>query len=197
MESAWVIMAAALRVACSTLLTIGSKSLRNAMTVITPSAPASFTQQTLRSLKSSRPFALQANTNTRFVDSADTPQKATASDFGSLPLWRFAVDGRVRIGAKCLKAHNENWITLFPILLSVLSYVYPNVQVKLSNIFCIGRSSTQVGNMNSFNSTKFLATDPEVRVRFPALPVFLRSSGSGTGSTQPREYKWGAAWKKK
>jgi hypothetical protein len=34
----------------------------------------------------------------------------------------------------------------------------------------------------------FLATDPEVVVRFPALPDFLRSSGSGTGSTQPREY---------
>jgi hypothetical protein len=26
------------------------------------------------------------------------------------------------------------------------------------------------------------------RDRFPALPDFLRSSGSGTGSTQPREY---------
>jgi hypothetical protein len=25
-------------------------------------------------------------------------------------------------------------------------------------------------------------------VRFPALPDFLRSNGSGTGSTQPREY---------
>jgi hypothetical protein len=30
--------------------------------------------------------------------------------------------------------------------------------------------------------------DPEVRVRFPAIPDFLRSSGSGTGSTQRREY---------
>jgi hypothetical protein len=30
-----------------------------------------------------------------------------------------------------------------------------------------------------------MATDPEVRVRFPALPDFLRSSGSGTGSTLP------------
>jgi hypothetical protein len=30
----------------------------------------------------------------------------------------------------------------------------------------------------------FLATHPEVRVRFPALPDLLRSSGSGTGSTQ-------------
>ena len=27
------------------------------------------------------------------------------------------------------------------------------------------------------------------RVRFPALPDFLSSSGSGTGSTQPREVK--------
>jgi hypothetical protein len=32
------------------------------------------------------------------------------------------------------------------------------------------------------------------RVRFPALPDFLRSSGSGTESTQPREYNWGATW---
>jgi hypothetical protein len=36
--------------------------------------------------------------------------------------------------------------------------------------------------------SEFLATDREVRVRFPALPDFLRSIGSGTGSTQPREY---------
>jgi hypothetical protein len=33
------------------------------------------------------------------------------------------------------------------------------------------------------------------RVRFLALPDFLRSSRSGTESTQPREYSWGAAWK--
>jgi hypothetical protein len=36
--------------------------------------------------------------------------------------------------------------------------------------------------------SEFLAIDPEVRVRFLALPgVFLRSSGTGTGSTQPRD----------
>jgi type IV secretory pathway TrbD component len=44
--------------------------------------------------------------------------------------------------------------------------------------------------------SEFLATDPEVRVRFPALTDFLRNSGSGTGSAQPREYNWGANWKK-
>jgi hypothetical protein len=27
--------------------------------------------------------------------------------------------------------------------------------------------------------------------------IFLGSSGSGTGLTQPREYNWGAIWKKK
>jgi hypothetical protein len=35
-----------------------------------------------------------------------------------------------------------------------------------------------------------LATNPEVRVRFPEIPDFKRSSGSGTGSNQPCEYNW-------
>jgi hypothetical protein len=47
-----------------------------------------------------------------------------------------------------------------------------------------------------WSSDQFLATDPEVQVWFPALPDVLRSSGSGTESTQPREYTWGATWKK-
>jgi hypothetical protein len=40
--------------------------------------------------------------------------------------------------------------------------------------------------------SEFLTTDPEVRVGFPALQDFIRSSGSRTGSTQPREYNLGA-----
>jgi hypothetical protein len=35
---------------------------------------------------------------------------------------------------------------------------------------------------------EFEATDPKVRVGFLALPDFLRSSGSGMGTTQPRGY---------
>jgi hypothetical protein len=33
--------------------------------------------------------------------------------------------------------------------------------------------------------SEFLATDPEVRFRFPALPDFLKISASGTGPTKP------------
>jgi hypothetical protein len=39
--------------------------------------------------------------------------------------------------------------------------------------------------------SEFLATDPGVRVRFPALPYFLSSSGPGTRPTQPRGYTRG------
>jgi hypothetical protein len=35
--------------------------------------------------------------------------------------------------------------------------------------------------------SEVLAIDPEVTVQLPALRHFLRSSGPGTGSTQPRE----------
>jgi hypothetical protein len=44
--------------------------------------------------------------------------------------------------------------------------------------------------------SELLAADSEVRVRFPAQPDFVRSSGSRTGSTQPREYNWAATGKK-
>jgi hypothetical protein len=60
----------------------------------------------------------------------------------------------------------------------------------VNNFLCI---------LNSVEYTfiEFLTTDPETRVRYPALPDFLRSRGSGTGSTQPREYNWRATWKEK
>jgi hypothetical protein len=35
------------------------------------------------------------------------------------------------------------------------------------------------------------------RVRFPVLPDFMRSSGSGTVPTQPCEHNWGATGEKK
>jgi hypothetical protein len=48
--------------------------------------------------------------------------------------------------------------------------------------------SFYVNNDRLCGLVESLAADPEVRVLFPALPDFLRSSGSGMGSTQPREY---------
>jgi hypothetical protein len=41
---------------------------------------------------------------------------------------------------------------------------------------------------------EFLDTHPGARVRFPAGRK--TSSGSGTGSAQPREYNWEATWQK-
>jgi hypothetical protein len=43
------------------------------------------------------------------------------------------------------------------------------------------------------NDKEFLATDPQAWVKVPVLLDFV-SNGSGTGSTQPREYNWGATW---
>jgi hypothetical protein len=44
--------------------------------------------------------------------------------------------------------------------------------------------------------SEFLVTDREVQIRFSALPDFLRSNGSGTGSTQPHDYNRRGTWEK-
>jgi hypothetical protein len=45
-----------------------------------------------------------------------------------------------------------------------------------------------IGTASVVQRAEFMAAEPEVWVRFTALPDFLRNNGSGTGSTQPREY---------
>jgi hypothetical protein len=47
------------------------------------------------------------------------------------------------------------------------------------------------------NGQSFWLQIQRSRFRLPALPDFMRSSGPGTGSTQPREDNWGDTWKKK
>jgi hypothetical protein len=79
---------------------------------------------------------------------------------------------------------------------SSLLYLLQLCQARLCNIVNI-LSENNYLSFHIFMQIFINSTDPEARVRFPPLPNFLRSSGAGTGSTQPREYKWGATWKKK
>jgi hypothetical protein len=84
--------------------------------------------------------------------------------------------------------------TLFFILFCSLSLLLPyfTCHISIFRLFCFLFSFPI-----TFHFTSILLTThsqilsailfPEIRVRFPALQDFL-SSGSGTGSTQPREY---------
>jgi hypothetical protein len=72
-------------------------------------------------------------------------------------------------------------------------WIWPPVTNVSDRILCVFWAETMMMMMIMI---EFLATDPEVRARFPALPDYLRSSGSGTGSNRSREYNWGATSKK-
>jgi hypothetical protein len=52
---------------------------------------------------------------------------------------------------------------------------------------CIVPQCVTLASASVVKWSEFLTTDPEARVRFPALPK-KKGSGSGTGSTQPRGY---------
>jgi hypothetical protein len=66
--------------------------------------------------------------------------------------------------------------------------------IVFSSILLVPISITSQGQLRqrykSLNCVyiAFLATDPDVQVRLPVPPDFLRSSVSGMTSTQPREY---------
>jgi hypothetical protein len=87
------------------------------------------------------------------------------------------------IGSRSSKIKNKNFKDKF------LHIYQRNVIVKnkLINLY-FKFTVNKIMNASVVYWSEFLPTDPEVRVRFPALPDFLRSSGSGTGSNQPREY---------
>jgi hypothetical protein len=89
--------------------------------------------------------------------------------------------------------------TLLCLLLSDFKAAKRGFQVNLycTQILCCWRHTlanvTKTEGLMCVAWPAILATDPEARVQFLALPE-KKSSGSGTGSTQPREYNWGATW---
>jgi hypothetical protein len=71
----------------------------------------------------------------------------------------------------------QNYLTT----LAVLPFIFTMRLSYTSLILCIRQPLWSSGQ------TAWLQIQRS-RVRFPALPEFLRSSGSGMESTQPREY---------
>jgi hypothetical protein len=107
------------------------------------------------------------------------------------------------------------WVTLFYSKLNLQTRVYFRFirsVIGLQLFYCfwyVIKSSTYLVNKTVFQSLDFHHTTAinnsgqgsclqikRSRFRFPALPNFLRSSGSGTGSTQPRYDNWGATSRK-
>jgi hypothetical protein len=109
---------------------------------------------------------------------------------------RFLRRLRHRCKAKAVPAMVvTNW-AVQPLKLFLVFVAYPCHLIPF--IYFIAQASSRLGSHASMQILKSYffrpsATDPEARVRFPALSE-KKSSGSGTGSTQPREYNWGATW---
>jgi hypothetical protein len=88
-------------------------------------------------------------------------------------------------------------ISCIPLALFEMYYLYSVLSLKYTNQIHVWNLCVLYKHFMTVSMvywSEFLAADPEVRVRFPALPDFLRSIGSGTASTQPHECTWGATW---
>jgi hypothetical protein len=66
----------------------------------------------------------------------------------------------------------------------VLIFIILNFKTLVMQIKCGTNYDTYIAE---HSKTVIILKLKRSRVRFPALPDFLRSSGSGTGSTQPRD----------
>jgi hypothetical protein len=70
---------------------------------------------------------------------------------------------------------------------------FPLAKFKISKLY---EKFSHILNYKLFQYDRILKAQNS-RVWFLALPDFLSNSESGTESTQLREVKWGATWKKK
>jgi hypothetical protein len=97
-------------------------------------------------------------------------------------LWRMRTSNCPYVG--CKDVWNSETLFSFRTIYMVLIYIY------LFIYYIIEGTPLWSSGQTSLRQTQ------RSRIRVPALPHFLSSSGSGTESTQPPEDKWGATWMK-
>jgi hypothetical protein len=130
------------------------------------------------------------NLHTTFTEAQITSQSPPLSSVqeyhGVLAWWRNA------------REYRRNWLIL-RIECFRYSYMQPG-RVEWHETQLCGRiaksNSSKERDLLTIHFIHIHLSWSEARVRFPALH-FLRSNGSRSGSTQPREYNWEVSWKKK
>jgi hypothetical protein len=96
------------------------------------------------------------------------------------------------LGCRVSTQINENWIELLLVPSSQRTLLF---SVSFNSRLLSATNLFRVQKFNRFCGLVVRVPGQRSRVRFPALPHFLRSSGSGTGSTQPRECEELLEWK--
>jgi hypothetical protein len=108
-------------------------------------------------------------------------------------------------GLQRVELHPKSWFSTFVVYVfsSLIPETWRSKSLRSSSLFLFFSSVYQpfltfISSMPQWSSgqSSWLQIQSS-QVRFPALPDLLWSSGSGTGSTQPREDNWEAIWMEK